>query len=175
MPPAPSTGAESAQGATGTLLYQLVLATGATQVLACGLAAGSRTVPIAAALCDNGRGRVVSCQPDAARALSVSAALEQAGLAAYADVLEGDAQDVLPCAPGPVDLLVLDGPAERFLAVLRAMEPRLLPGAMVVACGAQDSLEQSADFLAHVRSPDSGYVSLPLLLDGGLEMAVRAL
>ncbi|MFD9004797.1 O-methyltransferase [Streptomyces sp. NPDC059582] len=175
--PAPPIGAESAADATGTLLYQLVLATGATQVVACGSAADSRIVPIAAALRDNGRGRIVSCQPDTARALSALAALEQAGLTAYADVLEGDARDVLPCAPGPVDLLVLGAPAERLLPVLRAVEPRLLPGAMVVACPAGDGVGtgRSADLLAHVRRPDSGYVSLPLPLDGGLEMAVRAL
>lgn len=172
--PAPPSAAADAEGTTGTLLFQVVLATGATQVVECGSATGSLMVPVAAALRDNGRGRVVGCQPDADRAASVSSRLEQAGLAAYGEVLEGNPQDVLLRAPGPIDLLVVGGPEECFLPVLRAMEPRLLPGAVVVACGVEDAVEQSGGFLAHVRSPGSSYVSLPLSLDGGLELAVRA-
>jgi hypothetical protein len=54
------------------------------------------------------------------------------------------------------------------------MEPRMLPGAVIVAYGVRDVPGGCAEFLAHIRVPGSGYVSLPLPFDGGVEMAVCA-
>ncbi|UUN27434.1 hypothetical protein [Streptomyces sp. FIT100] len=129
--------------AAGTLLRQLVIATGAESVVVCG---AGLVGFVAEALRENGRGRVVEC--------------------------EGGSGVAVP--PGPVDLLVLGGAPERFLPVLRVMEPRMLPGAVVVACGVPEAPERAADFLAYVRASGSGYVSQPLAPDGGLEMAVRS-
>ncbi|MEU7023872.1 hypothetical protein ABZ990_24880 [Streptomyces sp. NPDC046203] len=131
----------------GTLLRQLVVVTDAESVVVCGNAPAA--VPLAEALREYGRGQVVAWAGEEGR-------------------------DGRPVLPGPVDLVVLVGDPERFLALLRAMEPRLLPGAVVVACGGAGAAERAADFLAHVRAPGSGYVSQPLALDDGVEMAVRS-
>ncbi|MFI9028045.1 O-methyltransferase [Streptomyces sp. NPDC053560] len=168
--------AQADRESTDILLRQLVLATGATAVVACGPAAVRRTPSMATALRDNGSGRVVGCVPDAEQAQVVSGTLGAAGVARYADVLHGDIRHVLRRLPGPVDLLVLGCPGEERLPVFQAVEPRLLPGALIVALGSQEhgdppSGESLARFLRH----DDGYVSLSLPIDGGVEVAVRAL
>ncbi|GAA3501751.1 hypothetical protein GCM10019016_088580 [Streptomyces prasinosporus] len=161
----------SADG-TGTLLRQLVMATGAESVVECG---GAHVVPIAEALRSNGRGRVVGCGAGADRVTRASDALERAGLAAYGRMLPAGCGDARPEVPGPVDLLVLAGAPECFLPSLRQWEPRILPGAMVVACGVREVPEGMTDFLAHVRAAGGDYLSLPLALDEGwLELAVRS-
>lgn len=162
------------EAGTATLLRQLVLAAGPLCVLQAGCPYATSTVGIAAALRENGRGRVVCCEPDTVRAEKAAAAVGEAGLGRYAEVRAGRPERLLPSVPGPVDLLVLDGPPESFLAVLKLVEPRMLPGAVVVAHGPRGGPARSAEFLAHLRFPGSGYVSLPLPFDGGVEMAVRA-
>lgn len=166
--------APRSEGATDTLLQQLIYATGATEVMAWGSAAVSKMPAIAAALRDNGSGRVIGCEPDTAQALRVAMALDKAGLSRYAEVLQGGIHAVLRSTPGPIDLLVLGCPGEEFLPVLRAVEPRLLPGAGVVAFAGHDSPPHPAELLARYLSFDNGYVSLSLPFDGGLELSVRA-
>jgi predicted O-methyltransferase YrrM len=49
---------------------------------------------------------------------------------------------------------------------LRLVEPRLRPGALVVA----DNSKDSPDYLAWVRATDSGYLSTPFADDVELSM-----
>ncbi|MCM2387214.1 O-methyltransferase [Streptomyces albipurpureus] len=154
-----------------TLLRQLVIATGADTVVECG---ARLVLPVAEALRANGRGRVVVCEAPGVRVAKAGAALEQAGLAAYGSLLNVGAGEMLTAVPGPVDLLVLGGPPARFLPVLRLLEPRMLPGAVVVADGVHEMFEPATEFLRHVRDAGNGYVSLPLALGRGLEIAVRS-
>ncbi|MFJ4538829.1 class I SAM-dependent methyltransferase [Streptomyces tibetensis] len=170
----------SFEAATGTLLRQLVLAAGPLTVLQIGCPYASFTAGLAAAMSENGHGRVICCEPEAVRAEAAAAAVEKAGLGRYADVRVGRPERSLATVPGPVDLLLLGGPPESFLALLKLVEPRMLPGAVVVALGVRDVPAPCAEFLAHVRFSGGGYVSLPLPFDGGgdgdggVEMAVRA-
>ncbi|GAB2735580.1 O-methyltransferase [Streptomyces bullii] len=164
----------SVEAATGILLRQLVLAAGPLNVLQIGCPYESFTAGLAAAMSENGHGRVICCEPDTVRAEAAAAAVEKAGLGQYAQVRVGGPERLQATVPGPVDLLLLAGPPESFLPLLKLVEPRMLPGAMVVAHGVRDLQTLCAGFLAHVRSSGSGYVSLPLPIDGGVEMAVRA-
>ncbi|MES9620998.1 class I SAM-dependent methyltransferase [Streptomyces tuirus] len=164
----------STEAATGTLLQQLVLATGPLTVLQIGCPYESFTARLAAAVSENGQGRVICCEAETVRAEAAAAAVEKAGLGRYAEVRVGRPERSLATVPGPVDLLLLGGPPESFLPLLKLVEPRMLPGAVVVAHGVRDVPTLCAEFLTHVRFSGSGYVSLPLPFDGGVEMAVRA-
>ncbi|MBB6418518.1 O-methyltransferase [Streptomyces sp. AK010] len=162
------------EAATGTLLQQLVLAAGPLTVLQIGCPYESFTARLAAAVSENGQGRVICCEPETVRAEAAAAAVEKAGLGRYADVRVGRPERSLATVPGPVDLLLFGGSPESFLPLLKLLEPRMLPGAVVVAHGERDVPALCTEFLDHVRFSGSGYVSLPLPFDGGVEMAVRA-
>ena len=104
----------------GQLLYALVRAMRPTTVLEFGTGHGFSTLHIAAALRDNGEGQLVSAElhPEKAEAARVNLAL--AGLNRHANVLEGEASEVLAAIPN-VDLLYLDGWTEFYLPVLWCM------------------------------------------------------
>ena len=98
--------------------------------------------------------------------------LEAAGLADLVEIREGDALETLKDVGGEVDLLLLDGAFSLYLPILRLIEPRLRPGAAILA---ENAFEP--DYLDHVRTPANGYFSQALPLDEGRgnELAVRTL
>jgi predicted O-methyltransferase YrrM len=70
--------------------------------------------------------------------------------------------------PETVDLLVLDGAKALYPEILRLLENRLKPGALIVA----DNADYSPDYLAYVRTPASGYLSTPFAEDVELSMRI---
>jgi predicted O-methyltransferase YrrM len=65
-----------------------------------------------------------------------------------------------------IDLLLLDGAKALYPEILKLLESRLKAGALIVA----DNADHSPDYLAHVRSPRNGYMSVPFAEDVELSM-----
>ncbi len=65
-----------------------------------------------------------------------------------------------------VDLLLLDGAKVLYPQVLALVEPRLRSGALVLA----DNADHNPEFLAYIRSPEHGYLSVPFAQDVELFM-----
>jgi predicted O-methyltransferase YrrM len=79
------------------------------------------------------------------------------------DALETLAQDL----PDSIDLVLLDGHKPLYPRILELLEPRLLPGACLVA----DNADASPDYLARVRAVSGGYHSLPFASD--VELSIK--
>ena len=75
----------------------------------------------------------------------------------------------LATVPGPVGLVLLDGWKDLCLPVLRLLEPKLAPGAVVAADDI--ALASMAEYLSYVRDPANGYVSVPFPVDDGIEIS----
>jgi caffeoyl-CoA O-methyltransferase len=78
--------------------------------------------------------------------------VETAGLGKRVRVVVGDALRVLPLLRGPVDFLLLDARKEDYLDYLRAVEPRLVKGALVVADNTGVYRRDVKAYLDHVRA-----------------------
>jgi caffeoyl-CoA O-methyltransferase len=76
----------------------------------------------------------------------------RAGLAGRVKVMEGDALRVLPLLRGPVDFLFVDANKEDYHDYLRAVEPRLVDGALVVADNTGIFRREVKHYLEHVRT-----------------------
>jgi predicted O-methyltransferase YrrM len=153
----------------GRLLYALVRACRPETVVEFGTSFGISTIHLAAAVTDNGTGRVVTTELSDRKATAARENLEQAGLAGVVTILEGDALETLAGLTGPVGLVLLDGWKDLYLPVLRLLQPRLTPGALVVAD--DTSLETAAGYLAYVRDPANGFVSVAFPVDDGIEVS----
>ena len=96
--------------------------------------------------------------------------LEAAGLGDLVDIREGDALDTLKDVGGEVDLLLIDGAFSPYLPVLRLVEPRLKPEAVVLG---ETAFEPG--YLDYVRNPANGYDSIRLQIDAanGNEFSAR--
>ncbi|MEU7957262.1 O-methyltransferase [Micromonospora humida] len=157
----------SARG--GDLLYALVRAVRPQTVVEFGTSYGISTLHLAAAVRDNGVGHVTTTELSATKVKAARANLEEAGLSDVVTVLAGDALTTLGTVGGPIGLVLLDGWKEMCLPVLRLLEARLAPGALVV--GDDSTFESMSDYVAYVRDPGNGYVSVDFPVEDGMELS----
>lgn len=145
----------------GTLLYVLARSSGARHIVEFGTSFGVSTLFLAAALRDNGGGRLVTTEFVAQKAASAAANLHEAGLADLVDIRIGDAMATLVRdVPHPIDLILLDASKGLYLDILRLLEPALRQGGLVVSDRADldggDGGRASA-YLDYLSNPANGY------------------
>jgi predicted O-methyltransferase YrrM len=163
----------------GRLLYTMVRASRPATVVEFGTSFGISTIHLAAAVRDNAvvgdnpAGHVISTELNAAKVAQARANLAEAGLADLVTILEGDARETLAGLPGPVGFVLLDGWKDLYLPVLRLLEPRLAPGALVVADDTISMADEMPDYLSYVRDPAHGYLSVSFPESDGLEITCR--
>ena len=158
----------------GRLLYALVRAARPSTVVEFGTSFGISTIHLAAAVRDNGAGRVISTELNAAKAAQARTNLAEAGLSNWVTILLGDARQTLATVDAPVGFVLLDGWKNLYLPVLKLLEPRLTPGALILADNTVSMAEEMPDYLAYIRDPAHGYLSIPFPESDGLEITCRA-
>jgi predicted O-methyltransferase YrrM len=158
--------------ASGRLLYTLVRAARPATVVEFGTSFGISTLHLAAAIRDNGTGRVITTELSADKVRAARETFAATGLDDVITLLHGDARETLAGLGTSVGLVLLDGWKDLCLPVLRLLEPSLAPGALVIADDID--LEDLRPYLDYVRDPASGYenVTFP---DGdeGMEISLR--
>jgi predicted O-methyltransferase YrrM len=153
----------------GKLLYALARAIRPATVVEFGTSFGISTIYLAAAVTDNGTGHVVSTELSGRKVRAARSNLEQAGVGAAVTILPGDARQTLASLPGPVGLVLLDGWKDLCLPVLRLLEPKLAPGALVAAD--DSSFASMTGYLSYVRDPANGYVTVSFPVEDGMEIS----
>jgi len=153
----------------GRLLYALARAIRPQTVVEFGTSFGISTIYLAAAVADNGTGHVFTTELSGKKIAAAQANLEEAGVAGAVTILDGDALRTLADVAGPIGLVLLDGWKDLCLPVLRLLEPKLAPGALLAA----DDISHAgmAPYLDFIRDPRSGYVSVPFPVDDGMEIS----
>ena len=143
---------------TGTLLYMLARAVNARNIVEFGTSFGISTLHLAAALRDNGGGRLITTEFESSKIARARANLTAGGVIDLVEIREGDALQTLKAGlPETIDLVLLDGAKPLYPEILALIEDRLRPGAFVVA----DDADASPEYLARVRSISQGYLSTP--------------
>jgi predicted O-methyltransferase YrrM len=154
---------------TGVLLYMLARGAKTRTIVEFGTSFGISTLHLAAALRDNGGGRLITSEFEPSKVARARDNLTTGGLIDLVEIREGDALQTLAVdLPETIDLLLLDGAKALYPEVLSLVESRLRPGALIVA----DNADYSPDYLARVRSPAEGYLSTPFAEDVELSMRI---
>jgi predicted O-methyltransferase YrrM len=148
--------------AYGRFIYMMVRARRARRVVEFGTSMGISTIYLAAGLRDNGGGQLIGSELEPAKAARARAHLDAVGLGDLVQIRDGDALETLRDVEGEVDLLLVDGAWSLYLPVLKLLEPRLAPGAIVLG---ENAFAQ--DYLDYVRNPGNGYLSQSLDIDEG--------
>ncbi|MFK5595887.1 O-methyltransferase [Methylobacterium sp. HMF5984] len=154
---------------TGRLLYMLSRGARARTIVEFGTSFGLSTIHLAAALRDNGGGRLITCEFEPTKVDRAREHLKAAGLIDLVEFREGEALQTLSVdLPETIDLVLLDGAKALYADVLGLLERRLRASAFVVA----DNADACPDYVARVRHPGRGYLSVPFTDDVEVSMRV---
>jgi predicted O-methyltransferase YrrM len=152
---------------TGLLLYMLARGVRARTIVEFGTSFGISTLHLAAALRDNGGGLLITSEFEPSKVARAKANLEAGGVADLVEIRAGDALETLASdLPETIDLVLLDGAKALYPEILALVESRLRPGALILA----DNADYAPDYLARVRSPAAGYLSVPFAEDVELSL-----
>jgi predicted O-methyltransferase YrrM len=156
--------------------YQLCRPTDARRIVEIGTSFGVSTLYLAAAVRDNiraagGNGVVIGTEYEPAKASAARAHFAEAGLSGYIDLREGDLRETLKEIEGPVDFMLVDIWIGMARPALQLVTPHVGPGAIVVCDNTARYRNEYADYLAFLE--ESGFRTMTLPFDGGLELSVR--
>ncbi|HEY2736133.1 MAG TPA: class I SAM-dependent methyltransferase [Polyangiales bacterium] len=152
---------------TGQLLYMLARACKARVIVEYGTSFGISTIHLAAALRENGGGKLIGTEFEPSKLARARENLLAAGVSDLVEIREGDAvQTLARDLPDAIDLVLLDGHKALYAQILALLAPHLRVGALLIA----DNADASPAYKTLVRSPGSGYLSIPFGDDVELTM-----
>jgi predicted O-methyltransferase YrrM len=152
----------------GSLLYMLARFGNARMVVEFGTSFGISTLHLAAAIRDNGGGRIITTEFEPSKIVTARENLKAGGLLDLVEIREGDALETLSRdLPAAIDLVLLDGAKGLYNDILDRIESRLRPGALLLG----DNADMCPDYLERVRAAGGGYLSIPF--GGDVELSMR--
>jgi predicted O-methyltransferase YrrM len=136
--------------AKGRVLRRLLDRHRPTRAIELGSLLGYSAILIAGAMPPRGRLTCIEANPFLAYLVRANAA--EASLGRRVKVIAGDALRVIPLLPGRFDFAFIDAEKSDYLDYLQQLEPKLVPGAVVVADNTGIARREVAPYLEYVRT-----------------------
>lgn len=156
---------------TGQLLWILVRAVQARQILEVGTSNAYSTIWFADAVAPLG-GRVTTLERNADKIALAESNLTEANLRSHVDIIQGDALQSLATLPGPYDLIFLDADRPNYLNYLPLLVDRLRPGGLLVTDNVVSHAHELQDFTAAVQT-DARLATVTVPIGKGEEISLR--
>ncbi len=153
---------------TGRFLFSLVAAQSDCAVLELGGSRGYSSIWLAAGVRYLG-GRLLSFESDPLKVEAWRANIAEAGLDEWAELVDGDALELLPGLEDVFDVVFIDAEKDIYEELYELARPKLEPGALVIADNVTSHPDPLAQYSAR-RQADPTTVSVTVPLDRGLEL-----
>jgi predicted O-methyltransferase YrrM len=141
----------------GRVIRRLIAAHRPRSAIEIGSLLGYSAILIASSLPPGGRLTCVEWSPYLAK--FVRSNVDEAGVGKRVKVVVGDALRVVPGLPGRFDFVLIDAEKDDYLDYLKQLEPKLRPGAVIVADNTKVYRRDVAPYLEHVRAAGGPYAS----------------
>ena len=158
----PRIGLNSAPG-DAAMLRILVQSSGAKRGVEVGTATGYGAILMGLGFERNG-GELITIDISSQMVQAARANLKKMGLDRVVTVVEGDALKVLPELEGSFDFVYIDAVKSDYLEYFNLLEPKLVPGAVIVADNVIRSAGAMEDFLRAIAE-DPHYLSTTIRAD----------
>ena len=143
--------------AKGRVIRRLIDRHRPVNAIEIGSLVGYSAILIAGALPPKGRLTCVEANPYLAKFVKSNA--EIAGLGKKVKVVVSDALRAIPLLPGRFDFVLIDATKQDYLDYLRQLEPKLKPGAVIVADNTGIYRRDVMPYLEYVRNAGGRYTS----------------
>ncbi|KCZ89006.1 O-methyltransferase [Hyphomonas jannaschiana] len=155
----------------GRFMYLTALSRGSKNIVEFGSSYGISSIYLAAAARETG-GFFTGTEKDSAKAAVALENLDAAGLSRWSDIREGDALESLAPLEGPVDFLFLDGWKDLYIPVLKLLEPKFAPGAIVFADNIHSFRKTLKPFVDYISDTSGDYETTILDIGSGVSFSV---
>lgn len=146
----PRTGLNTTPG-DAMMLRILVESSGAKRGVEVGSASGFGAINMGIAFERTG-GHLTTLEIDPGMVKQCHDNLQKVGLDKTVTCIEGNALKTLPTIKGPIDFVFIDATKSDYLEYFKLIEPKLAPGAVVVADNVIRSARAMKDFLDYIQS-----------------------
>jgi predicted O-methyltransferase YrrM len=158
--------------AKGRIIRRVIERHGSQRGVELGSLLGYSAILIASAMPP--KGRLLCIEVNSFLTWMAQANANEAGLGRKVKVVTGDALRAIPMLPGRFDFAFIDAEKADYLEYLRQLEPKLVPGAVVIADNTGPSFRREVKpYLDYVRDPLGRYTSRAYAVEGdALEVSV---
>lgn len=154
--------------------YGICRAIGAKRIVECGTSYGVSTIYLAAAVRDNGGGKVIGTEWEASKAAAARENHARAGLSDFIDLRQGDLNETLKTIEGPIDFVLFDIWLEAIRPALTHILPHLRVGSVICADNtAGERARASYAPLFEVVGNPALFRTITVPFQGGFEMSVK--
>ena len=153
--------------------YQLCRALRARRIVEAGTSYGVSTLYLAAAVRDNGGGKVIATENEPAKAEAARANFVETGLADQIELREGDLRETLIDLAAPIDFVLIDIWTPMARPALERVSPHLRPGATIICDNTATYRDYYREYFDFVADPANRLATMTLSFEGGLEFTVR--
>jgi len=155
---------------TGKLLWILITATSARNVLEIGASAGYSGTWIATAF-DNTGGNLTTVEMDPEKVLRARDTYEKAGVSDRVEIIDGDALEIIPTLSEQYDFIFLDCDKQYYQQLLEPILWRLRRGGLLMADNAISHADDMKQYLDEVRN-HSCLASVTIPVGSGEELTM---
>jgi caffeoyl-CoA O-methyltransferase len=156
------------QPGTGRFLFSIVAPQTDCEVLEVGSSRGLSTIWLAAAARILG-GRVVTLEQDPRKIEAWRRNVEEAGVADWCQLIEGDARETMPAIPDVFDLVFVDAEKDDYEFYFQTALTKVEAGALVVADNVISHRDELGGY-SERRQADPDLLSVTVPLESGLEL-----
>ena len=136
----------------GKIIAQVIQDYKPRKILEIGTLYGYSAILMSSIFAEENGGKVITIEIDKGSANIARKNIEDAALANKADVMIGDAMEIIPKLHEKFDMVFLDGTKEEYFKYLKLVEKNLDKGAVIVADNVGIFETSMYDFLEYVRN-----------------------
>jgi caffeoyl-CoA O-methyltransferase len=165
----------------GRVLHNLILKHKFTRALEIGTSTGHSGVWIAWALAKTG-GKLITVEIDPHRYQTALANFKEAGLASHIEARLGDAHEIVPTVPGPLDFVFSDADKDWYKNYFVAVWPKVVPGGCFTAHNVSRVTRTLAsvgmgggtgEFLRHLKTLPDGDTTIDTSSSSGISITCK--
>ncbi len=156
----------------GAFLLEQVERVGAKRALEIGTSNGYSGIWMALGLRKTG-GRLVTLEIDEERARLAQENFKAAGVDSLVTLVRGDAHEEIPKRSGPFDFVFIDAEKSGYLSYLRAVEPKVRAGGVIVAHNVTDLRSSLEDFIHAIETDHLLKTTIANPGPGGFSVSVK--